>query len=422
MKKNEILSIAIFPSGDNSAFLKLSRGYGPGWKESLGSARWGSGEVPEPGSERRPSPETDEARLRAGSGRGGGRRGNGRPAPAAGPRGWGPGRTPGGGVGSRSSSPPRTVTRHLPAGPGRPSHTGPSAWPPPPAFAGAPRLLLRGGAEPRPEPGCPRPRRAGWPVGPGAQGRPGEPGSAREYEAAAAAPSRLSRASCQPAVSPGSAAPPPPLLPPPLPHPRPPGEPPPPRRDHGLPRLCSSRYRSPSRCRPGPAGSGETAPEAAASPLRPPAHNPPRGSAGAGGPRPGPGGGGRRHLRKRGRGGPGRRSEGRGHPARLLCASSNRPAPVRFPHDPAPHRGFPAAPRCRLPGPEPPAWPSPTPGQLTPTPVKADACTDSQSLPCKGGRSPPRTQWTQGAGPSPDFLLTGSCPQLLEATCRSSTR
>lgn len=102
--------------------------------------------------------------------------------------------------------------------------------------------------------------------------------------AAAAGPSRLARVSCQPAVSPGSAAPPPPLLPPPLPHPRPPGEPPP-RRDHRPRRLSSPRRRPPHATGPAPLG-----PRRACS-RPPPGRRSPqptihRGSAGAGGPRP----------------------------------------------------------------------------------------------------------------------------------------
>lgn len=102
--------------------------------------------------------------------------------------------------------------------------------------------------------------------------------------AAAAGPSRLARVSCQPAVSPGSAAPPPPLLPPPLPHPRPPGEPPP-RRDHRPRRLSSPRRRPPHATGParlGPRRACSRPPPGRRSP-QPTIH---RGSAGAGGPRP----------------------------------------------------------------------------------------------------------------------------------------
>lgn len=94
--------------------------------------------------------------------------------------------------------------------------------------------------------------------------------------AAAAGPSRLAPVSCQPAVSPGSAAPPPPLLPPPpLPHPRPPGEPPPPpRRDHRPRRLSSPHHR---RRPPHATGLARLGPRRACSrPPQPPAHNPPR--------------------------------------------------------------------------------------------------------------------------------------------------
>ncbi|XP_039744080.1 formin-like protein 3 [Pteropus medius] len=192
-----------------------------------------------------------------------------------------------------------------------------------------------------PEPGFPPPPRAGWRFRSGG-------------EAAAAAPSRLSRVSCQPAVSPRSAAPPPPLLPPPLPHPQPPEEPPPPPPAALRPlplALLLPAHCFPSPRRPGSAGVGlgrqrRRPPRGRRSP-QPTIHRaapPGRESCGRG---LGRGRGERSPPRQRGYGAgaagvPPERDIPRAAPLLVLsqpCTQMQKPTPnSTFPHDPSPIR------------------------------------------------------------------------------------
>ncbi|XP_021066825.1 basic proline-rich protein-like [Mus pahari] len=273
------------------------RVYKDGWKllvrdSGEGRGAWGGTCGRRPGLGHRCQPGSRE--CREGSGGGGEDEASARsPAPKLcqpqAPRRrrrWGPAAPPvtGSGEGGRGAR-----ARHLPAVPGgsprrglvhRRLHLSTSRRDCCSAAAAA-AAALRAGSEPgsrlRPAPAGRRARehRA-------ALSSPAPPGG----RAAAAGPSRLARVSCQPAVSPGSAAPPPPLLPPPLPHPRPPGEPPP-RRDHRPRRLSSPRRR---RRPPHATGPARLGPRRACS-RPPPGRRSPqptihRGSAGAGGPRP----------------------------------------------------------------------------------------------------------------------------------------
>lgn len=240
--------------------------------------------------------------------------------------------------GPRSAVGSGGLARHLPAVPGSRPRERPSASPPPPALHVAPRLLLRGRRRPEPgraETGFPPLPRAGWPAGQGSTGSPSRaqlrsgvrggsggsltslPGvlSASSFpRVRSAASAAAATASPTSPASRGAAA-----------------AAPPPRSDHCPWRFCSLLHCFSSPRRPGPAGSGETVPEAAARPPQPPAHNPPRGSAGAGGPRPGPGGAPqprRGALARAGAPAEGAAAFPRGgeYPARLPYASSNSPS------------------------------------------------------------------------------------------------
>lgn len=214
-------------------------------------------------------------------------------------------------------------------GPGQPPRARPSASPPPPPPAlVAPRLLLRGRGRRRPEPRRARARARLPAAAPRRLARrPGEPRAALRSPTPLARERRPRRL---PHVSPGC----------PVSQQFPPG---PQRRlrrcchrlSH-IPGLQGSRRRAATTTlraaapgsrlprspptRSARLGRGRARPR----PPQPPAHNPPRGAAGAGGPRPGRGERSPPPERRRHRRGPG--PPGREVPARRPCPSSRGPA------------------------------------------------------------------------------------------------